>query len=145
MVLPPPRGQMAPATGRIMRDKPAFLEGPIQDLRFGARQILRWPGFALLVMLTLAVGIGANVAIFSVLKGIVLRQLPYQEPERLVAVWETPPRGAGTSPSARPTTSTCASRPRASRRSECWRAAGSTSPASPSLSGSSEPVARRAS
>jgi predicted permease len=74
-----------------MRDKPAVLETLIQDLRFGARQILRWPGFSLLVTTTLAVGIGANVAIFSVLKGIVLRQLPYPEPERLVAVWETPP------------------------------------------------------
>jgi putative ABC transport system permease protein len=74
-----------------MRDKPAFLEGLVQDLRFGTRQILRGPGFSLLVMVTLAVGIGGNVAIFSVLKGIVLRQLPYQEPERLVAVWESPP------------------------------------------------------
>jgi len=61
------------------------------DLRFAIRQILRRPGFSALVVLTLAVGIGANVAIFSVLKGVVLRELPYAEPERLVAVWQTPP------------------------------------------------------
>jgi predicted permease len=61
------------------------------DLRFAIRQLSRRPGFSALVVLTLAVGIGGNVAIFSVLKGVVLRELPYPEPERLVAVWETPP------------------------------------------------------
>jgi predicted permease len=69
----------------------AFCDSLGQDLRFGLRQIVRWPGFSLLVVVALAVGIGANVAIFSVLKGVVLRPLAYQEPERLVAVWETPP------------------------------------------------------
>jgi len=62
-----------------------------QDLRFALRQIMRRPGFSALIVLTLAVGIGGNVAIFSVLKGVVLRELPFPEPERLVAVWETPP------------------------------------------------------
>jgi predicted permease len=61
------------------------------DLRFALRQITRRPGFSALIVLTLAVGIGGNVAIFSVLKGVVLRELPYPEPERLVSVWETPP------------------------------------------------------
>jgi len=74
-----------------MTSQPAFLDALLQDLRFGLRQLLRWPGFSLLVVATLAVGIGANVAIFSVLKGVVLRQLPYPDPERLVAVWERPP------------------------------------------------------
>ena len=69
----------------------SLLDSVSQDLRFGLRQIVRWPGFSLLVVVALAVGIGANVAIFSVLKGVALRQLPYHEPERLVAVWETPP------------------------------------------------------
>ena len=72
-----------------------FRPGPmvdtlVQDLRYGLRQIIRRPGFSALVALTLAVGIGGNVAIFSVLKGVVLRELPYPEAHRLVAVWETP-------------------------------------------------------
>ncbi len=65
----------------------------IQDLRFALRQLVRHPGFSLLLILTIAVATGANVAIFSVLEGIVLRPLPYAEPDRLVAVWETPPDG----------------------------------------------------
>lgn len=68
----------------------AKLDMFVLDLRFGVRQVVRRPGFSALVALTLAVGIGGNVAIFSVLKGIVLRPLPYSEADRLVAVWETP-------------------------------------------------------
>jgi len=59
-----------------------------QDVRFALRQMARRPGFSALIALTLAVGIGGSTAIFSVLKGVVLRDLPYPEPERLVAVWE---------------------------------------------------------
>jgi putative ABC transport system permease protein len=51
------------------------------------------PGFTLLVVITLAVGIGANAAVFSVLKGLILRSLPYPQPERVVAIWETPTQG----------------------------------------------------
>lgn len=61
----------------------------IRDLRCGLRQIVRRPLFSLAVILTLAVGIGPNVAIFSVLKAVVLEPLPYFEPERLGQVWET--------------------------------------------------------
>lgn len=63
----------------------------LQDIRFALRQLRRHPGFSLLLVLTVAVAIGANVAIFSVLEGIVLRPMSYQNPERLVAVWESPP------------------------------------------------------
>ena len=66
-----------------------FIDSTRQDVRFSLRQIARRPGFSFLVALTLAVGIGGSTAIFSVLKGVVLRDLPYPEPERLVAVWET--------------------------------------------------------
>jgi putative ABC transport system permease protein len=61
-----------------------------QDVRFALRQVGRRPGFTLLIVLTLSVGIGANVAVFSVMKGLILRSLPYPEPERVVAIWETP-------------------------------------------------------
>jgi len=61
----------------------------IRDLGYGLRQIIRRPTFSLVVIFTLAVGIGPNVAIFSVLKALVLEPLPYPEPQRLVSVWET--------------------------------------------------------
>lgn len=58
-----------------------------QDLGFAARQLAKKPAFALTVILTIAFGIGANTAIFSVVDGILLRPLPYPEPEELVNVW----------------------------------------------------------
>lgn len=57
-----------------------------QDLRYGLRTIARQPGFAAVVILTLALGIGANTAIFSVVYGILLRPLPYPEPDRITQI-----------------------------------------------------------
>lgn len=57
------------------------------DLRYGFRQLRRNPGFASTAVLTLTLGIGANVALFSVVRNVLLKPLPYREPERLVRVW----------------------------------------------------------
>src|SRR3954462_3302817 len=63
-----------------------WLEQLRQDTRYSLRVLGHGRGFAVVAMLTLALGVGANTAIFSVVRGVLLRALPYPEPERLVAV-----------------------------------------------------------
>ena len=63
------------------------------DLRYGARSLLKKPVFTLIVVLMLALGVGANTAIFSVFNGIVLKPLSYKKPDRLVYAWKSERRG----------------------------------------------------
>jgi putative ABC transport system permease protein len=65
------------------------MENLALDLRFALRNLARRPGFTALAILTLALGIGADAALFSVIRGVLLRPFPFHEPERLVIAWET--------------------------------------------------------
>src|SRR5215510_16549410 len=67
----------------------------MNDIRYGVRVLLRQPTYTLIAAITLAVGIGANTAIFSVVNGILLRPLPFKDSERLVMVWNRGAEAAG--------------------------------------------------
>jgi hypothetical protein len=74
----------------------SIVETLFQDLRYGMRMLRKYPGYALTVMVTLALGIGANTMIFSVINAVLLEPLPYKEPDRLVRLWENNSRESQT-------------------------------------------------
>jgi putative ABC transport system permease protein len=66
----------------------------VNDAKYALRKLTRTPGFTLVAILLLAIGIGANTAMFSLIRGVLLRPLPYVQPERLVTLWESVDHGA---------------------------------------------------
>jgi len=70
----------------------SFIESVWRDVRTGVRALVHSPVFTVVIVLSFALGIGANTAIFSVVNGLLLRSLPYPESEQIVDVWHTPPQ-----------------------------------------------------
>src|SRR5262245_17221863 len=78
----------------VSRDMWSFrsLETLARDLRYGLRMMVRNPGFTAVAVLTLTLGIGACTAVFSVVYAVMLRPLPYHDPDRLCAIWKSVPK-----------------------------------------------------
>ena len=88
------------------------MDGMLRDLRFGLRNLLRSPGLAVVITVSLALGIGANTAIFSLIRGVLLESLPVRNPEELVLFhWcgDTWPRGLAQSGRGGPSDPACRS------------------------------------
>jgi len=85
-------GHLAELQSRVERRR-EWLADLRQDIRYGSRILLRAPTFASVSILSLAMGVGATTAIFSLVWAVLLAPLPYPQPDRLVNVWETSPRG----------------------------------------------------
>lgn len=85
------RSAGAVADAAYLRGQSMQLDLWWSDMRFAWRNVVRRPGFALLVVLTLALGIGVNSAVFALIDAVLLRPLPYRQPDRLVFVWQTLP------------------------------------------------------
>ena len=91
------RGQLVTIDERARQRSTAadVWAGLTQDIRFAARSLRRRPAFAATALLTLALGIGATTAMFSVIDGVLLQPLPYREPDRLVTIFTTFPHWKG--------------------------------------------------
>ena len=92
LLTPLPSPEPRPRTPDARSARDSFARTILADFRTGVRGVLRAPGFSLGVILVLALGIGANTAIFSIVNAVLLRPLPYDEPDRLVRLFHVPPQ-----------------------------------------------------
>ena len=81
--------RLAAQRSRSKRPRRYVLDSVGQNVRFAFRSMMKKPGFSAVIVLTLALGIGVNAAIFSIVDGVLLRSLPYPNPSELVRIWET--------------------------------------------------------
>src|SRR6188472_435839 len=82
--------------------RPQIFSQVLQDVRYGGRMLARQPGATAIIVLSLALGIGANTVVFSLVNALLLQTLPYPDSDRLVAVWFTPPKQPGQSAPSSP-------------------------------------------
>src|SRR5580693_2615995 len=75
------------AAGKVCRGDFRMFDHLLQDLRYGVRTLIKNPGLAIVIVLSLAIGIGANTAIFSITSTLLLKPLPYPAPDRIAILW----------------------------------------------------------
>src|SRR5688572_20023522 len=88
-----PSSQLQPNSARTSSNR--NMDALLQDVRFAIRTLVRTPGFSIVAIIALALGIGANTAIFTIVNAALIEPLPFKDPDRLVLVWESSARRPG--------------------------------------------------